>query len=482
MKWQFIKNISYSFLQQFLVQFVAFLLFIVLARLIIPSDFGLYAIVIILVQIGQVFVDMGISQSLIRNQISNIDELSSCFFFSILLGCFYYTLIYFVSPAIGYFFDSSILAGLIRVQSLSVIVYSVSNFLTTILTIRQRFKDQLILSLPSIIFSSIISIYLARNNYGVWSLTAYTVLQALFFCIFIIVKTNWKPSFVFQSNLIKSHISFGKNITISGIIDIVFQNINQVFLGKFYPKDILGFYTRADSLKQLPVSNFAFAINKVSFPLLSKHLNEPQKFQHIFSVINKVSFFLILPFIGFSIVYAKLLFVFLFSDIWLPSVPYFQILSIGAILFPSHVINLNVLNIKGRSDLFLKLEFIKKLLFLVLVLIALKFGIMGLVWVQTIYSFIAFFINSYYSKLLINYSSIEQIIDFLKPLLISIVLFCILYLIDNYTFMTNNFIWIRLLFGFFISFAFYIIFAYILKTEALIYIINLLKRNNDQRN
>lgn len=479
MKKEFIKNISFSFLQQFTIQFVAFFLFVLLARLLSPEDFGLFAMSTIVLQIGQVLVDLGLTQSLVRNQTSNQIELSSCFFISLSFAVLYYIFIYLISPILGKFYQSDLLSDMIRVQTIGLVFFSISNFYIAILCIQQQFKTQLILSIPSVIIASLCSIYMAYNGMGVWSLVAYTFIQSSIFATLLAVSVNWKPFFKFSFVKIKHHLQFGKNITISGIIDVIFLNINQLILGKIYNKNILGFYNRAETLKQLPVSNFTYAINKVSFPLLSKFKDDIPKLKSMFMIISKTSYFIMLPIIIYTIIYAEPMFVFLFSDKWLESVPYFQILSIGAIFFPSHVLNLNLLNIKGRSDLFLKLELIKKLILIILIAMAYNFGIYGLIWAQVLFSFMAFIINSYYTGSIIDYSFFKQLKDGFQNILYILVIFGTSFFIDIYfksIFITN--FW-RLMISFIYCFTFYIIFAYISKNEVFVHLINIIKKNND---
>jgi O-antigen/teichoic acid export membrane protein len=222
---------------------------------------------------------------------------------------------------------------------------------------------------------------------------------------------------IFEKTLFKKHFNFGYKLTLSGLLNTLFDNIYPVMIGKFFSAAQLGFYTRADSLKQLPVNNFASVFNNVAFPLLSEVQNDKPRFKATVQKIIKLSVFVIAPVLFIMAALAEPLFSFLFTEKWDAAVPYFQILVISGVLYPIHMYNLTVLNVLGRSDLFLKLEVIKKIMIIAGIGMAWQWGVTGLLWASVAVSAAAWVVNTHYTKIFIQYSLFEQIKD-VAPVLI----------------------------------------------------------------
>lgn len=410
---------GWTFAQQFGTQGIGFLVSIILARLLLPSEFGLIGMISVFMGIGISLINSGLTQSLIRTENPDQDDYSTLFFFNLAGSLVVYLLIFLLAPFIADFYSQPVLIEIIRVYCLSFIISAFSQVQLTRLTKEMNFKLQMTIALPSLAGAGLVGIFLAYKGYGVWSLVWMTLLQTFLSSVQLWFRTGWAPSFVFDKNKFKYHFNFGYKLTLSGLLDTIFTNIYQIIIGRFFVAADVGFYTRANSLKQLPVNNISGALNKISYPLFASIQNDNVRLKKAYKQIMQMVIFVIAPILVIMGVLAEPLFRFLFTSKWLPAVPYFQILCFTGILYPLHAYNLNVLNVKGRSDLFLKLEIVKKVLVVVLIFFTLQFGIIGLIWGQLINSILAFFINTHYSGKFLDYSAWQQIKDILPLIMLA---------------------------------------------------------------
>lgn len=274
-----------------------------------------------------------------------------------------------------------------------------------------------------------------------------SLLQAFLNTVQLWIRTRWAPSLVFDKKKFRYHFKFGYKLTLSGLLDTIFTNIYQIIIGRYFVAADVGFYTRANSLKQLPVNNISGALNKISYPLFASIQNDIERLKNAHKQIMQMVLFVIAPVLVIMGVLAEPLFRFLFTEKWLPSVPYFQILCLTGILYPLHAYNLNILNVKGRSDLFLKLEVIKKALVIVVIVITIRFGIIGLIWGQLISSVFGFFINTHYSGGFINYGVWEQVQDILPIIGLAFLAGMFVFGIDYAMKVNGNADFVRILIG-----------------------------------
>jgi O-antigen/teichoic acid export membrane protein len=411
------------FSNQFGAQGIGFVVSIVLARILMPTDFGLIGMMALFISIGNSLVDSGMSSSLIRTQNPSQADYSTVFFMNMLLSLFAYVSIYFLSPWIAVFFKQSVLTDLIRVNSLVFIIAAFSIIQSTKLNKEMNFKKQLVLNIPSLILGSSLGIYLAYHDFGVWSLVWMNLTYKSIATIQLWLFSRWKPSFHFDWKILKTHWSFGYKITLSGILDTIVNNIYNVIIGKFFPLAQLGFYTRAKSMQELPVNNISVGLNKVTYPLFADIQDDNSRLKSIYIKLIQQVFFWITPLMLIAIVVAEPLFRLLLTEKWLPAVPYFQILCIAGIVMPLNTYNLNILLVKGQSAKYLKLKIIRNILIVFGALLFIPLGIFGLLWSVVITNFITLFINSYYSGKLIDLNIKIQFFTIYKIFLLSIVTF-----------------------------------------------------------
>jgi O-antigen/teichoic acid export membrane protein len=439
---------------------------LVLARFLNPADFGLVAMLYVFIVVGNVIIEFGMTQSIIRSKRILDIELSSIFYFNILVSFGLYGIVFLFAPSIALFYKQEVISTILRIYSLSFIMTALTSVPITMMIREMRFKIQLMAMVPAVLIAGISSIYMAYEGQGVWSLLMMTLLQQFINCLLIWFFSKWYPNLVFDFSKLRPHLNFGYKLVISGVIDTAFTNIYALLLGKWFTPAIVGFYNRAEMMKQLPVANVSIALNKVTLPLFSQIDEGSDRLKNIYEKILKMVIFVISPIMFIAIAIAEPLFRFLFTEKWLPAVPYFQILCLTGILYPIHSYNLNILNIKGRSDLFLRLEVYKKILGLITILVGFRFGVYGLLWSQVAMSVVAFFINSFYSGKFISYSSLAQIKDITPYLIVSSMVGVVIYFIDSTVFFSCADFY-RLLMASVIGFIIYFIIAKLLKFEVL---------------
>lgn len=425
-------GLIWTFSQQFGNQLIGFAVSLVLARILLPAEFGLIGMIAVFVAVGDTLLKSGLTQSIVRSKDVDNEDLSTVFFFNLAASLLIYILIYFTAPLIAEFYNQPLLKDILRLFCLTFVLGGLSAVQSARLTKIMKFKTKALISIPATIVAGIVGVYLAYSGFGVWSLVWSALSGSVVSTVLYWKFSNWKPQWVFNVKKFKYHFNFGYKITLAGLLETIFNNIYLIIIGKFYSASQVGFYTRADTMKQLPITNIANALNQVTFPLFSKIQDDDIKLKAIYKQLMQMVVFIISPVLIFSAVLAEPLFRFLFTEKWLPAVPYFQILCVTGILYPIHAYNLNILKVKGRSDLLLKLEIIQKIIIIVTVAVAINFGIIALLYGQIIISLIAFFINTHYTGKFLKYTALEQSKDILPIILLATFAGAIIFLIDLY--------------------------------------------------
>lgn len=456
----------WTFAQQFGNQFIGFFVSLILARLLLPSEFGLIGMIAIFVSIGNMLVSSGLTQSLVRS--TNIDEedYSTVFYFNLVSSVIIYFIIFFLAPLVAQFYEQPIITNLLRVYCLTFIISAFAAVQQAKLTREMNFKTQAFISIPSTVTGGIVGVVLAYLGFGVWSLVWSYLTTSVVNTIQLWIYSKWSPLLVFKREKFKSHFNFGYKLTLSGLLESIFNNIYLIVIGKYFSVAQVGFYTRAETMKQLPVINISTTLQKVTFPIFSSIQDDDVRLKKIYKQLMEIVIFVIAPVLIFLAILAEPIFRFLFTEKWLPAVPYFQILCIPGILYPIHSYNINILNVKGRSDLVLKLEIYKKVVIIITILIAVKFGILALLYGQIVTSIVAFLINTHYTGKLIDYNAIEQSKDILPAIGIALVSGAFIYLLDNFIIHDFNDIFRIIISGILGLFS-YLLFAYILKFDSL---------------
>ena len=476
LKKQAISSVFWTSLQQFSNQGVSFIVSLSLARLLMPAEFGLIALISIFISIGKSLMDVGLNQSLIRSSDVNKEDFDTVFIFNLIGSITIYILIFLLAPLISDFYHQPLLTKIVRVYSLVIVINAFDVIQTTQLIKSLKFKTQMKISVPSLIIGGATGITLAYNGFGVWSLVWSGIIQSATAAIQLWFWSDWRPSLNFSKAKFKEHFHFGYKLTLSSLLDTIFNNIYTILIGKFFAPAMVGFYNRADTLKQLPVTNIGSILNKVTFPLFSKVQHDDVVLKNLYKKLMLLVIYIVAPIILFMSALAEPLFRLLFTEKWLPAVPYFQILCWNGILYPIHGYNLNILKVKGRSDLFLKLEITKKIIISLMIIFSFQFGIYGLLYSSVMFSFVGFFINTYYSGPFINYKSWEQIKDIMPTILLATACAVLIYFFDTHFQTFFHYDFLRLMIGSMFGVVVYISVSLVFKIQSLIELINIIKR------
>lgn len=426
-----VYGIVWSVGQELGAKFAGFVITIVLARILSPAEFGLIAMLTIFIAIGNSLLDGGLTSSLIRTTVIDQKDCSTVFYFNLIGSLLIYLLIFFTAPLISNLYHQPILTNVVRVYSLTLIINAFFGIQQTLLIKEMRFKVMAIIQIPAVIGGGVLGIVLAKLGFGVWSLVWMSLLNAFISTLLHWFFSKWRPMILFDYKRFKKHFNYGYKLTLSGLLDKLYQNIYTIIIGKFYSPAQLGFYARADSTSQLPIGIISMAINKVTFPLFVKIADDGGQLVKVYRKVMLQVLFWMTPVLVSLCVIAEPLFRLMLTEKWLPAAPYFQILCISGIMFPLSAYNLNILKVKGKSNLFLKLEIIKKVISVIGIICVFPFGIYGLLYFQLFFSFFGFYINSIYSAKFINYPIGEQIMDILPTLVLASTVGLICYFLDR---------------------------------------------------
>ena len=413
------RALFWSFFERIGQQGIQFIISIILARLLLPEQFGLIAMLAIFMAIAQSFITSGFGQALIQKQdATHIDE-CSIFYFNILVGLLAAGLLCLAAPWIAGFYNQPLLVPLTYAMSLNLIINAFGLVQTTLLTKHIDFKTQLKVSVIATVISGTIGVTMAFNGFGVWSLVAQSLSSNLFRTALLWLFNTWRPSLVFNFASLRGMFVFGSRLLASGLLETVFQNIYLVVIGKLFSPADLGFYSRAKGLQQLPVSNISTIISRVTFPVFSSVQDDKPRLKR--GVRKALTMLVMINFpmmIGLAIV-AKPLVLVLLTEKWAPCIPYLQLLCVVGMLYPLQVINLNVLTAQGRSDLFFRLEILKKILMVIAIAVTYRWGIIAMIYGQIATSCFAYLLNSYYTGKMLDYPITEQIQDLIPSLALS---------------------------------------------------------------
>ena len=471
MKDKVISSLIWKFLEKSGTQGIQFILQIILARLLLPEDYGVVAIVTVFITIANVFVQSGFNTALIQKKTVDDTDYSSVFYLSLTVSILLYVFLFFVSPFIASFYDKEILINVIRVLSLTLPLGAINSIQTAVISRTLSFKKYFFGSLISVIISGIIGIILAYLNYGVWAIVIQQLINTSLFTLILWFTVKWRPKLLLSFTRLKVLFKYGSKLLCSSLIDTIYRNIYDLIIGKIYNSSTLAYYNRGKQFPNIIAINIDGTISSVMLPTLSSKQDDKVALKKMVRrAIVTSSFFLFPIMIGLFIT-AETLVSLVLTDKWLECVPFIQILSISYALWPIHTANLQAINAIGRSDIYLKLEILKKIIGIIVLLITMKYGIYAMAIGQVVTSFTSTFINSYPNKKLLNYSYIEQIKDILPSLLLSIFMGICIYFI-KFIFINKILI---LLFQIILGIIIYFSLAKLLKFECFSYLLNNMK-------
>jgi len=394
-----------------------FLPTILLARRLSPEEFGLVGMLSIFILLAQTFLDSGFGMALIQKKDADHTDECSIFYFNILIGLALVLGMYLSAPLIAAFYGQPMLTPLTRWLSLDILLKSLSLIQTTLLTRSLDFKTQLKANFTATLLGGVAGVAAAYAGLGVWSLVIQILVNSALRTLSLWLMSRWRPASRFSLAALRSMFGFGSNMLFSSLLATVFDNLYQVFIGKMFSAAALGYYTRANSLKLVVVDTTSQALSRVLFPALSSIQDDTERIRQIYRKSIRLVTFVHFPLmLGLAAVAAPLINL-LFSEKWGESALFFQLMCLAGLLYPLQVVNLEVLKVKGRSDLFFRLTLIKRCLMIALMLLTYRWGVPALLVGHIVNTLIAYFINSYYSEQLIDYSVRKQLADIFPNLL-----------------------------------------------------------------
>lgn len=425
-----VKGSFWSLADNILNTGIAFLVGLVLARLLTPHEYGLIGIIMIFVAVFNCIVDSGFSNALIRKKDATEVDYNTVFFTNLAVSIVLFVLMLFCAPAIGNFFGLSELVPLARVMSSIVLINAFALIQRTLLIKRVDFKTQTKISFIASISSGLVGIGMAISGLGVWALVGQQITRQLLNTVFLWIYAHWFPKIQFSVLSFKELFSFGWKLLVSSLIDTVWKEIYQVVIGKCYSSATLGQYSRAQQFASLPSSNLTSVVQRVTYPILSSIQEDRIRLKLAYKRVIKVTMLLTFSLMLGMAAVAKPMVIVLIGDQWLPSVPLLQLICFQMMLYPLHALNLNMLQVQGRSDLFLKLEIIKKIIAVGPILLGVFINIYWMLIGSVITGFIAYYLNAYYSGPYLKYSIWEQIRDILPSFGVAVVMAAIVYVLS----------------------------------------------------
>lgn len=388
-----------------------FIVAVVLARLLTPTEFGLIGMIMVFIALGKVFLNSGFGAALIQKQDATETHYSSVFYANILLSLAAAAALGLAAPWIARFYAQPALIAPTRVLGLNFIFAAFGLIQTTLLTKRMDFKTQAKVRLMAVGGSGVVGISMALLGAGIWSLVFQSLSNTLFDSLLLWGFSRWRPRRVFDLGALRELFGFGSRMLASGVIDVIFRNIYNIVIGKLFLPADLGYYTRANSLQQIPAQTLGNVLSRVTFPLFSEIQDEPDRIRNGVRKALRTVALVNFPLMIGLMVTARPLIITLIGEKWLPAVPYLQLLAVVGLFYPLSAINLNVLLARGRSDLFFRLEIIKKTLIVIALGISWRWGIESIIWGQIITAGIAYYLNAHYNQSLISYAFLTQLRD-----------------------------------------------------------------------
>ncbi len=440
LKQKTVSGMIWSFIDSLANQGIQFIIGIILARILSPREFGLIGMLTIFIVLSQSFVDSGFTNALIRKKDCTQTDYSTVFYFNFVVGIIFYLILFYSAGTISDFFNEPQLKQLLQVLGLGLILNALGIIQRTILTKNINFKLQARVSFISSVLSGIIAIYMAFNGFGVWSLVILTLSRFGFTSVFLWIWTKWKPSLIFSIKSFTELFSFGSKILITGLIEIIYRNIYYLIIGKYFSAVQLGYYTRADQFNAIPSANLTQIVQKVSYPVLSNLQEDMVKLKSVYrQIITSVMLVTFILMLGMAAV-AEPLILTLIGEKWAPAIIYLQLLCFVGMFYPLHALNLNMLQVQGRGNLLVKIEIIKKMMAVPIIIIGIILGIKAMIVGMIVLSSASYFLNSYYSGRFIEYSSIQQLKDISSSFFLAVFVSTIVFAIGKLIHTHNHFI------------------------------------------
>lgn len=422
-----LKGLFWKILENGGAQGIQFVIAIILARLLSPAEYGLVSIIMIFITIANVVVQNGFSTALVQKKHSDDVDFSSVFYFSLFTAAGMYIVLYAAAPAIGRFYHKEILVPIVRVLAVVLFPGAVIAVQTAYVSRMMEFKGLFKATMVAVLISGAISIAMAYKGLGVWAMAGQQIAYYLSLMVCLFITVSWKPRPVFAIMRVKSMLAFGWKLLFAALLDTLFNNLYGLIMGKIYNEELLGAYNRGDQFPKLIVNNLGAAIQAVLLPAFSSRQGDADQVRRMVRRAVRSSSFLVLPMLFGLFAVADTMVLALLGEKWRICVPYLRIMCIAYSFWPIHITNLQAINAMGRSDVFLKLEVIKKTVGLLGLLIGIHYSPIILVSIKAGIDFLCTFINAWPNKKLLGYSIASQWMDIMPSIVLSIIMCAAVY-------------------------------------------------------
>lgn len=431
-----ISSMIWKLLERFSSQFVSFAISILLARLLLPSDYGIIALIVVFINLATVIIDGGLNTALIQKKDADQTDFSTIFWFCLLVAAVLYILLYLGAGFIAGFYDNEILTPVLRILSIGLILNSFNSIQRAYVARHMLFRKLFFVNSIALIISGATGIIMAMKGFGVWALVGQSLGSSLSCSILMWFTVKWRPTLEFSKERFKSLFDFGWKIFCTNIIISIYENIRSLVIGKVYQPSALAYFDRGKSLPQLVMSNVTTSINSVLLPTFADEQDNKARIKQMMRRSVQVSYLFVCPLlIGFFFT-AKEIVLVLLTEKWLPCVPFIQIFCIAFLLMPIQNINMTAIQSLGYSSITLKLEIIKKIVEAIILVVSFLINVYAVAWGIVVYNIICIFINLHPLKKLVNYGIFEQIKDvgptFIISMIMGVAVFLISYLNINY--------------------------------------------------
>lgn len=465
------SNFIWRFAERCGAQLVTFIVSIVLARILMPEDYGTVALVTVFITIMQVFVDSGLSTALIQKKDADDLDFSSVFYFNFLVCIILYLIMFLAAPYIASFYDMPELVPIVRVISLTIVISGVKGVQQSYVSRNMLFKRFFYATLGGTIFSAFLGIAMAYAGFGVWAIVAQQLSNTAIDTLILWITVKWRPKFMFSWERLKGLLGFGWKLLCSALLDTIYNNLRSLIIGKVYSSADLAYYNEGKKFPNLIVTNINTSIDSVLLPTMSKEQDNRNRVKNMTRWSIQVSTYIMAPLmIGLACCATNIVTVVL-TEKWLPCVSFLQIFCITYLFYPIHTANLNAINALGRSDLFLKLEICKKAVGLTLLFSTIFISVEAMAYSLLISTLASMIINSWPNKKLLNYSFLEQMKDIIPSILLAIGMGVVVYLIGFLPIPTSPLLLIQVICGGFI----YLLGSSLLKLEPYTYLLGIIK-------
>lgn len=473
-----ITNFIWRFMERAGAQLVQFIVSIFLARILSPDDYGTVALIVVISNIFQVFVDSGLGNALIQKLDADDIDFSSVFYVNIIFCLILYAILFFSAPLVSMFYNKPELTALTRVLCLTIIIAGVRNIQQAYISRTLQFKKFFWATIIGTIISAVVGIFMAYSGFGAWALVAQRLSNLGISTAMLWIIVRWRPKFCFSFSRVKVLCQFGWKLMISSLINTIYSNLRQIIIGKFYSEKDLAYYNQGNQYPNVLAVTINVSIDGVIFPVMSRQQEDKERLRGMVRRSIKTATFILAPImIGIAAAGSNIIHICL-TDKWMPCLPYLRIFCISYIFYPIHTANLSAINAQGRSDIFLKLEIVKKVLGIMVIFISLHYGVLAIALGELAVSFLGQVINAWPNRKLLEYSYFDQILDILPNIILSLLMGSIVYFISDITTLPLLNLFIQIIVGILV----YIILSFITRNETFIYFITYLQKTIKREN